>query len=47
VRWSGKRFTVPTLLTTTTPYGSAVSSAVGIGDLILPWEAGYSLRDGA
>lgn len=47
VRYSGRRFTTPTLLSTVTPGGSSVSSAIGIGDLILPWEAGYALRDGA
>ena len=47
IRYSGRRFTTPTLLTSVNSAGQAVSAAVGAGDLVLPWEAGYALRDGA
>lgn len=48
VRYSGRRFTVPTLLDTVTASGASRSTAaLGVGDLVLPWEAGYSVRDGA
>lgn len=46
VRWSGRRFASPTLLATVSAGGAAASAAVGAGDLILPWECGYALRDG-
>jgi hypothetical protein len=49
IRYSGRTFTIPTILDSVEARGGLTSyaSLLGIGNIVLPWSHGGSVRDGA